>query len=378
MTRISVRLFAALREEAGTPVVEVSAGTAGEAVDALSARFGDRFARVAAVGSIVVNGERADRDTPVSEGDELALLPPVSGGMAQSSRADPRGRRASSVVTVDLHVTSECSQECPYCWGPKGYEGPVDTATALSIVEHVKTVGARRIVFTGGDPLKRRDVGLLLRRAEEVGLEVALSTTGDELTHAFLGEFASCLDLVSLPIDGSTDEVSSRTKEAGHLAAVLQALEWLRAFAGVDVKLCTPVTRHNLEDVPNILRLVDRYARSTEAQVFYNVFQAFPRSMELVDWRSLLVTGEEFAALERELERAPNVRVHLLDHATLDRLYVMVFPDGSLVVPSGSAYLTYGRFLEVEDLNAVLAGTDFDALKHRRHSQGWRRLEVRR
>ncbi len=75
-----VRLFAALREEAATSSVEAEGRTAGEVVDALSARFGERFAQIAAVGSIVVNGERAARDTPVAEGDELAILPPVSGG----------------------------------------------------------------------------------------------------------------------------------------------------------------------------------------------------------------------------------------------------------------------------------------------------------
>lgn len=77
-----MRLFAALREEAGTSFVQTQGRTAGEVVDGLSARFGDRFAQVAAAGSIVVNGERADRATPVIEGDEIALLPPVSGGRA--------------------------------------------------------------------------------------------------------------------------------------------------------------------------------------------------------------------------------------------------------------------------------------------------------
>ena len=51
-------------------------------VDALSVRFGERFAAVAAVSSFVVNGERAARSTPIAEGDEVALLPPVSGGGA--------------------------------------------------------------------------------------------------------------------------------------------------------------------------------------------------------------------------------------------------------------------------------------------------------
>jgi MoaD family protein len=75
-----VRLFAALREEAGASHVEASGDTVGEIVDALSARYGDRFARIAAVGSFVVNGERANRDMPVADGDQVALLPPVSGG----------------------------------------------------------------------------------------------------------------------------------------------------------------------------------------------------------------------------------------------------------------------------------------------------------
>ncbi len=80
MTPIRVRLFAALREEAGTASAEASGATAGEVVDALSERFGERFAQIAASSSIVVNGARADRGTSVIGGDEVAILPPVAGG----------------------------------------------------------------------------------------------------------------------------------------------------------------------------------------------------------------------------------------------------------------------------------------------------------
>ena len=77
---MKVRLFAALREIAGDPYVEATGRTVGDLVDELSGRYGDRFAQIAGVGSFVVNGERAARDTPIAEGDEVALLPPVSGG----------------------------------------------------------------------------------------------------------------------------------------------------------------------------------------------------------------------------------------------------------------------------------------------------------
>ena len=77
---MNVRLFAALREIAGDANVEGTGRTVGEIVDGLSARYGERFAQIAEVGSFVVNGERAGRETPIAEDDEVALLPPVSGG----------------------------------------------------------------------------------------------------------------------------------------------------------------------------------------------------------------------------------------------------------------------------------------------------------
>lgn len=77
---MNVRLFAALREIAGEPHVEASGKCVRDVVDELSARYGERFARIAEVGSFVVNGERASPETPLAEGDEVALLPPVSGG----------------------------------------------------------------------------------------------------------------------------------------------------------------------------------------------------------------------------------------------------------------------------------------------------------
>ena len=80
MPHVTVRLFAALRELAGSSHVDAQGDTVGDVVEALSARFGDPFARVARVGSAVVDGERADASTPLAEGQEMALLPPVSGG----------------------------------------------------------------------------------------------------------------------------------------------------------------------------------------------------------------------------------------------------------------------------------------------------------
>ena len=77
---VHVRLFAALRELAGAGRLDAAGRTVAEVADALSAAHGERFARIVEVSSFVVNGERAERSTPLADGDEVAILPPVSGG----------------------------------------------------------------------------------------------------------------------------------------------------------------------------------------------------------------------------------------------------------------------------------------------------------
>jgi sulfur-carrier protein len=81
---VQVRLFAALREMAGAGRAPVEGRTVGEVADAVSATHGERFAAIVAASSFVVNGERADRSTPVADGDEVAILPPMSGGARRS------------------------------------------------------------------------------------------------------------------------------------------------------------------------------------------------------------------------------------------------------------------------------------------------------
>jgi RNA-splicing ligase RtcB/molybdopterin converting factor small subunit len=80
---VRVRLFAALRELAGASELEVDADDVGSLLDGLAGRFGPSFERIASAGSVVVSGERSGRDRRLSPQDEVAVLPPVSGGSSQ-------------------------------------------------------------------------------------------------------------------------------------------------------------------------------------------------------------------------------------------------------------------------------------------------------
>ena len=90
------------------------------------------------------------------------------------------------------------------------------------------------------------------------------------------------------------------------------------------------------------------------------------------DWGELVVSGAQFDHLKRQVMARPrSISIHWLDHETLDRLYVMILPDGSLTVPCGPDYRSFGSFLDIPDLDTVLGASSFDFAKHARHARGW-------
>jgi molybdopterin synthase catalytic subunit len=99
---VHVRLFAILRERAGTDRVELELPEAATVADALRALA--RVPGLAALASgsarLAVNREYATSDTVLNPSDELALIPPVSGG-------DASAHHRAITETVHAAVTHE-------------------------------------------------------------------------------------------------------------------------------------------------------------------------------------------------------------------------------------------------------------------------------
>lgn len=77
---VVLRLFAAAREAAGTGSDRVEGATVGQVLECAARRYGEEFAAVLAISGVWVNGSPASPEDPVVDGDEVAVLPPVSGG----------------------------------------------------------------------------------------------------------------------------------------------------------------------------------------------------------------------------------------------------------------------------------------------------------
>jgi len=108
----TLRLFARFREIAGTDEVAVDEGTVGEILDRASDTYGPAFANGLKSAGVWVNGDPVDRDVAVGANDEMAIIPPVSGGTyaapspQRAATADPAESILSVIVLAALLVSA--------------------------------------------------------------------------------------------------------------------------------------------------------------------------------------------------------------------------------------------------------------------------------
>jgi molybdopterin synthase sulfur carrier subunit len=76
----TVRLFAAAREAAGVTRAQIDGATVAEVLAEACVQFGEPFSAVLRGCKVWLNGEPVGSDAVVSSADEIAVLPPVSGG----------------------------------------------------------------------------------------------------------------------------------------------------------------------------------------------------------------------------------------------------------------------------------------------------------
>ena len=82
MMTIDVKFFASLRDAAGLDAcrLELAPGARGHDVKAALSRRYRRLEGITDDVRLAVNGVYRSWETPIADGDELALIPPVSGG----------------------------------------------------------------------------------------------------------------------------------------------------------------------------------------------------------------------------------------------------------------------------------------------------------
>ena len=188
-------------------------------------------------------------------------------------------------------ITQSCDLACKHCRAaaqPIAHPDELTNAEAKNLIDQIAEMHIPIFVFTGGDPLKRKDVFELIRYAADKGVQVAVTPSATPLLtrEAMFKLKEAGLVRLGISLDGSTPEIHDTFRGLpGAWARTIQAIEWANE-AGIPIQVHTTISRHNAKDLDNLCALFEKLAI-----VMWNVFFLVPVGRgQLGD----LLSGEEF------------------------------------------------------------------------------------
>lgn len=188
-------------------------------------------------------------------------------------------------------VTQSCDLACKHCRAaaqPIAHPDELSNSEAKALINQIADMHIPIFVFTGGDPMKRKDVFELIRYAADKGVQVALTPSATPLLtrEAIFKMKEAGLVRLGISLDGSCPEIHDNFRGLpGAWARTIQAVEWANE-AGIPIQVHTTISRHNANDLDNLCNLFEKLAI-----VMWNVFFLVPVGRgQLND----LLSGEEF------------------------------------------------------------------------------------
>jgi MoaA/NifB/PqqE/SkfB family radical SAM enzyme len=160
-----------------------------------------------------------------------------------------RARGAKRPLMVTLSLTDRCNFRCEYCKLPQMDRDEMSTADWLRAIDELADAGMMRVSLMGGEPLVRKDIGVLIDHLKARGINVAMNTNG-WLVPRKLDDVLK-LDLVCITLDGPP-EVHDKQRQRGSQARALSAIELLRS-RGKNVVTMTVLTARGVETVDYVL-----------------------------------------------------------------------------------------------------------------------------
>jgi 12,18-didecarboxysiroheme deacetylase len=183
---------------------------------------------------------------------------------------------------VVWNVTRACNLKCLHCYAHavgRSEEKELTTEQALSMIDDLAEFGVPVILFSGGEPLVRRDIVRLGSYAVGKGMRAVISTNGTLITREKAKELKKVgLSYVGVSLDGM-EKINDRFR--GKKGAFRDAMAGIRNCqdAGLKVGLRFTINRMNINEV---LRIFDLLEESNVPRVcFYHLVYA-GRGSELI------------------------------------------------------------------------------------------------
>jgi len=182
-----------------------------------------------------------------------------------AARVDPAPAAASAAVGPPLwlllELTYRCPLHCVFCYNPTSFAqttAELSTDDWLRVLREARALGAVQLGLSGGEPLLRDDLEVIVAQAHELGFYINLVTSGVGLNEPRIAALKKAgLDHIQLSFQDSTREMndflsSTKTFELKSRVAALIKQH------GYPMVLNVVLHRLNIDHVAEILEMAER------------------------------------------------------------------------------------------------------------------------
>jgi len=184
---------------------------------------------------------------------------------------------------VVWNVTRACNLNCVHCYAravERTHDKELTHDQGIALIDDLADFGVPVILFSGGEPLMRRDLVDLASYAVKKGMRAVISTNGTLITPKKAQELKQIgLSYVGVSLDGMA-EINDRFR--GKKGAFEEALAGIKNCqeVGLKVGLRFTINRMNIDEIPYIFDLLEE--NRIPRVCFYHLVYA-GRGSDLVD-----------------------------------------------------------------------------------------------
>ena len=168
---------------------------------------------------------------------------------------------------IAWEVTRSCYLNCKHCRAGaehRAYENELTTEECFRLLENIAGFAQPIIILTGGEPMLRKDIYEIARHGYELGLRMVMAPCGEFIDdEAVVKMLESGIQCISISLDGATAESHDGFRQVeGAYAGAIKAIEAAKRN-GLAFQINTTITKHNFDEVGEILNLAQRLGAIT-------------------------------------------------------------------------------------------------------------------
>ena len=163
---------------------------------------------------------------------------------------------------VVWNITRQCNLKCIHCYAQAKatlQENEMSTEQGKKLIDDLADMGVPVLLFSGGEPLMRKDLPELAEYAVKKGMRAVISTNGTLITREIARTLKNIgLSYVGISLDGMRDINDRFRGVEGAYDAALEGIKNCQE-AGIKVGLRFTINKFNVNDIPAMFDLLEEH-----------------------------------------------------------------------------------------------------------------------